>query len=188
MRNFANIRLAAAIIIAIFGALTIPSAQAQTFKVLYNFDGASHGGDPYASLIRDAAGNLYSTVGYGGGTSFSGGVFKVAPDGTETMLYSFTGGADGAFPFSPVVRDSAGNLYGTTSQGGSANAGVVFKVDHPSGTETVLHSFTGVHEGLFPSSGLIQDKNGHLFGTSYDDEASNGDGSTHYGTVFKLTP
>ena len=77
MLNFANIRLAAALIIAMFAAMAIPSAQAQTFSVLYNFDGASHGGDPYASLIRDAAGNLYSTVDYGGGTSFAGGVFKV---------------------------------------------------------------------------------------------------------------
>jgi len=125
----------------IFGAMTLQSAQGQTFSVLYNFDGASHGGDPYASLIRDAAGDLYSTVDYGG-TSFAGGVFKIAPDGTETMLYSFSGGADGAYPFSAVVRDSAGNLYGTTSQGGSANAGVVFKVDS-SGIETVLHNFIG---------------------------------------------
>ena len=119
-----------------------PNPQAQTLHVLYNFGGSSDGGDPYASLIRDAAGNLYSTFGYGGGTSFSGGVFKVAPDGTETVLYSFTGGADGAFPEAALVRDNADNLYGTTTQGGSDNIGVVFKVD-PSGTETVLHSFTG---------------------------------------------
>jgi uncharacterized repeat protein (TIGR03803 family) len=181
MRNFANIRLAAALIIAILAAMAIPSAQAQTFTVLYNFDGASHGGDPYASLIRDAAGNLYSTVGYGGGTSFSGGVFQVAPDGTETMLYSFTGGADGAFPFSPVVRDSAGNLYGTTSQGGSANAGVVFKVD-PSGTETVLHSFTGGADGIIPIGGLVRDKAGNLYGTT-----SQG-GTSNDGIVFKISP
>src|SRR5580693_7506123 len=86
-----------------FGAFTSQSAQAQTLHVLYNFAGSSDGGDPYATLIRDAAGNLYSTFGYGG-TSFAGAVFKVAPNGTETVLYSFTGGADGAYPFSPVVR------------------------------------------------------------------------------------
>jgi len=91
-------------------------ASAQTLRVLYNFAGSSDGGDPYATLIRDAAGNLYSTVDYGG-TSFAGAVFKVAPNGTETVLYSFTGGADGAYPFSPVVRDGAANLYGITSMG-----------------------------------------------------------------------
>ena len=174
-------RAAVLMLAMIFSALTLHSARAQTFSLLYNFDGASHGGDPYASLTRDAAGNLYSTVGYGGGTSFSGGVFKVAPDGTETMLYDFTGGADGAFPFSPVVRDSAGNLYGTTSQGGSANAGVVFKVD-PSGTETVLHSFTGGADGIIPVGGLVRDKAGNLYGTT-----SQG-GTSNDGIVFKISP
>jgi len=173
--------LAAALMFAMFCAITNSPAQGQTFTVLYNFDGASHGGDPYASLLRDAAGNLYSTVGYGGGTSFSGGVFKVAPDGTETMLYSFTGGADGAFPFSPVVRDSAGNLYGTTTQGGSANAGVVFKVN-PNGTETVLHSFTGGTDGVDPVGGLVRDKAGNLYGTT-----SQG-GTSNDGIVFKISP
>ena len=180
-RIFANIHLTAALIIAMFGAMTIQSAQAQSFKVLYNFDGASHGGDPYASLARDAAGNLYSTVDYGGGTSYAGGVFKVAPDGTETMLYNFTGGADGAYPFSSVVRDSKGNLYGTTSQGGSDNAGVVFKVD-PSGTETVLHNFTGGADGVIPTGGLVRDKAGNLYGTT-----SQG-GTSNDGIVFKISP
>ena len=178
---FANIHLTAALIIAMFGAMTIQSAQAQSFKVLYNFDGASHGGDPYASLARDAAGNLYSTVDYGGGTSYAGGVFKLAPDGTETMLYNFTGGADGAYPFSSVVRDSKGNLYGTTSQGGSDNAGVVFKVD-PSGTETVLHNFAGGADGVIPTGGLVRDKAGNLYGTT-----SQG-GTSNDGIVFKISP
>jgi uncharacterized repeat protein (TIGR03803 family) len=131
-----------------FGAVTTQSAQAQTLRVLYNFAGSSDGGDPYASLIRDAAGNLYSTVDYGG-NSFAGAVFKVAPNGTETVLYSFTGGTRWRISLFTVVRDGAGNLYGTTSTGGSSNAGVVFKVD-PGGTETVLHSFTGGAEESFP--------------------------------------
>ena len=178
---FANIHLTAALIIAMFGAMAIQSAPAQSFKVLYNFDGASHGGDPYASLARDAAGNLYSTVDYGGGTSYAGGVFKVAPDGTEAMLYNLTGGADGAYPFSSVVRDSKGNLYGTTSQGGSDNAGVVFKVD-PSGTETVLHNFAGGADGVIPTGGLVRDKAGNLYGTT-----SQG-GTSNDGIVFKISP
>lgn len=173
--------LRAALMLAIvLGAVTTQSAPAQTLHVLYNFAGASDGGDPYASLIRDAAGNLYSTVDYGG-TSFAGAVFKVAPDGSETVLYSFTGGADGAYPFSPVVRDSAGNLYGTTSMGGSADAGVVFKVD-PSGTETVLHSFTGGADGIIPIGGLLRDKAGNLYGTT-----SQG-GTSNDGVLFKINP
>jgi uncharacterized repeat protein (TIGR03803 family) len=181
--NFFKLRLGAALMAAVvlcFGAVTTQSAQAQTLHVLYNFAGSSDGGDPYASLIRDGAGNLYSTVDYGG-SSFAGAVFKVAPNGTETVLYSFSGGADGAYPFSPVVRDGAGNLYGTTSMGGSANAGVVFKVD-PNGTETVLHSFIGGQDGVTPIGGLLRDKAGNLYGTT-----SQG-GTSNDGMLFKITP
>jgi uncharacterized repeat protein (TIGR03803 family) len=160
-------------------ASAIPqTAQGQTLKVLYNFAGASDGGDPYATLIRDAAGNLYSTVGYGG-TYFAGAVFKVTPGGAETVLYSFTGGADGAQPIAPVIRDGAGNLYGTTTMGGSANAGVVFKVDS-TGSETVLHNFTGGTDGLTPVGGLLRDKAGNLYGTT-----SQG-GTSNDGVVFKI--
>ena len=181
--NFSKIRLGAAlmsVMVLCFGAATTRSARAQTLHVLYNFAGSSDGGDPFASLIRDAAGNLYSTVDYGG-TSFAGAVFKVAPNGTETVLYSFSGGSDGAYPFSPVVRDGAGNLYGTTSMGGSANAGVVFKVD-ANGTETVLHSFTGGQDGVTPIGGLLRDKAGNLYGTT-----SQG-GTSNDGVLFKITP
>jgi uncharacterized repeat protein (TIGR03803 family) len=181
--NFSKLRLGAAlmsVMVLCFGAATTRSARAQTLHVLYNFAGSSDGGDPFASLIRDAAGNLYSTVDYGG-TSFAGAVFKVAPNGTETVLYSFSGGSDGAYPFSPVVRDGAGNLYGTTSMGGSANAGVVFKVD-TNGTETVLHSFTGGQDGVTPIGGLLRDKAGNLYGTT-----SQG-GTSNDGVLFKITP
>jgi uncharacterized repeat protein (TIGR03803 family) len=181
--NFFKTRLGATLMSAVLlclGAVTAQPAGAQTLRVLYNFAGSSDGGDPYASLIRDSAGNLYSTVDYGG-TSFAGAVFKVAPNGAETVLYSFSGGADGAYPFSPVVRDGAGNLYGTTSMGGSANAGVVFKVD-PDGTETVLHSFTGGKDGVTPIGGLLRDRAGNLYGTT-----SQG-GTSNDGVLFKISP
>jgi len=159
-------------------ASTSLSLHAQTFAVLYNFGGAADGGDPYASLIRDSAGNLYSTGGYGG-TFFAGVVYKVDPKGNETVLYNFTGGADGAYPESPVVLDRAGNLYGTTTQGGSANAGVVFKVD-PGGNETVLHNFTGGADGIIPAGGLTLDRAGNLYGTT-------GQGGTYNdGVVYKI--
>ena len=91
-RISAKISGGAALMLAVvfgFGSVTTQSAQAQSLSVLYNFAGSSDGGDPYASLTRDAAGNLYSTVDYGG-ASFAGAVFKVAPNGTETVLYSFS--------------------------------------------------------------------------------------------------
>lgn len=153
-------------------------AQTRGLTVLYNFAGSSDGGDPFASLIRDSAGNLYGTADYGG-TAFAGVVFKVAPNGTETVLYNFSGGADGAQPFSAPVRDKAGNLYGTTTMGGSANAGVVFKLD-PGGTETVLHNFTGGTDGTTPTGGLLEDKAGNFYGT-----ASQG-GTSNAGVLFKI--
>jgi uncharacterized repeat protein (TIGR03803 family) len=168
------------LLIVVLGLVATQFSQAQTFSVLYNFGGAADGGDPYAGVIRDASGNLYGTVGYGG-TAYAGGVYKVDALGNETMLYSFTGGSDGNFPVSTLARDSAGNLYGTTAQGGSVGAGVVFKVD-PSGNETVLHSFTGGSDGTDPSGGVLLDAAGNLYGTT-----SQG-GTYNCGILFKLTP
>jgi uncharacterized repeat protein (TIGR03803 family) len=94
--------------------------------------------------------------------------------GKETILYSFTGGADGAYPATGLVRDEAGNLYGTTHGGGDISvsacsfnpgSGVVFRVD-PNGKESVLYAFTGGTDGLGPSSGLVRDEAGNLYGTT----------------------
>ncbi len=172
--------VAALILIVVLGLAATTQVHAQSLKTLYNFGGGPDGGDPYASLIRDSAGNLYSTVDYGG-TSYAGAVFKVDPKGNESVLHSFSGGADGAYPFSALVRDSSGNLYGTTSQGGSANAGVVFKVD-PSGKETVLHNFTGGADGVIPIGGLLRDTAGNFYGTT-----SQG-GTANFGVIFKVSP
>jgi uncharacterized repeat protein (TIGR03803 family) len=95
--------------------------------VLYSFTGGSDGENPYAGLIRDAAGNLYGTT-YQGGTSNFGTVFKLDKTGKKTMLYNFTGGADGAYPTARLIRDVTGNLYGTTALGGDSNVGVVFRI------------------------------------------------------------
>ena len=98
--------------------------------MLYSFTGGADGGSPYAGVIRDAAGNLYGTTLYGGSYAGCGVVFKVDTAGHETVLYSFTGGADGANPYAGVIRDSAGNLIGTTRGGGVApGLGVVYLVD-----------------------------------------------------------
>jgi uncharacterized repeat protein (TIGR03803 family) len=159
-------------------------------KVLHNFTGGTDGANPSAGLISDAAGNLYGTTLYGGDLSCNSGtgcgtVFKLTPSGKETVLYSFTGAADGRFPQAGLVADVAGNLYGTTIYGGdlSCNSGTgcgtVFKVDR-AGAETVLYSFTGGTDGQFPYAGLVRDPAGDLFGTT-----SNG-GASAYGTVFEV--
>jgi uncharacterized repeat protein (TIGR03803 family) len=165
----------------VLGAITLSSAQAQTFTVLYNFAGGTTDGSyPYAGLIRDAAGNLYGTTSRGG--DYDGGVvFKVDSSGTEALLHTFTGGADGAYPYAGLVRDAAGHLYGTTYYyDGASGCGVVFKLSK-SGEETVLHNFAGgTTDGCYPYGGLLRDKAGNLYGTTYEGGAYN------YGTVFKL--
>src|SRR5580704_3702034 len=108
-------------------------AQAQTFTVLYNFTGGSDGGLVYAGVIRDAAGNLYGTASEGGDLACRAGygcgvVYEVNTAGTETVLYSFSPAPDGATPLTPVVRDDAGNLYGTTQYGGDGG-GTVFEIN-----------------------------------------------------------
>lgn len=132
--------------------------------VLYAFRGGNDGRYPYAGVIEDKAGNLYGTA-YVGGASDNGVVFKLAPDGTETVLHSFAGGSDGRNPYAGVIADNAGNLYGTTQYGGARDNGTVFKIA-PDGTETVLHSFSGRRDGRYPQAGLIADEADNLYGTT----------------------
>ena len=170
----------ALLVVLVLGAATTPSAQAQTFNDLYNFAGpTSDGGYPYGVLVRDTKGNLYGTTYYGGSSS-AGTVFVVSKTGTETILYNFTGASDGGYPFTGLVRDAKGNLYGTTSSGGASGYGTVFKV--AKGVETVLWSFTGgTTDGCYPYQGLVEDKAGNLYGTT---ESC---GTTGEGTVFKVS-
>jgi uncharacterized repeat protein (TIGR03803 family) len=172
-------------ILAFTGLLMLFATQpapAQTLKALYSFTGAADGGDPFPAVIRDAAGNLYGTTDYAG-TSFAGVVFKVSKTGQETVLYNFcshSGCTDGQYPYAPLVRDAAGNLYGTTQYGGTSNLGVVFKLS-ATGKETVLHSFTGGADGVYPYGGLFRDAAGNLYGTT---EIG---GTSNLGVVFKIS-
>jgi uncharacterized repeat protein (TIGR03803 family) len=155
-----------------------------TETVLYNFcekGKCSDGQLPHDGLIIDKAGNLYGTATYGGDASGQGVVFKLAPDGTEKVLYAFQGGPnDGNYPYGGLLMDKAGNLYGTTAAGGSDNDGIVFKLA-PDGTETVLHSFTNsASDGNEPMGSLISDKDGNLYGTTPLG------GTDDLGTVFEL--
>ena len=173
---------AALTVAVLVGLAAPPSAQAQTFTVLYSFAGSPDGASPQAGLVRGAAGNLYSTTAYGG-SSGEGTVFKVDASGTESVLYSFTGGADGGQPFAGLVWGKAGTLYGNAYYGGDFNCdpygcGTVFKVD-TSGTEKVLHTFKGgTMDGCFPGGAPVMDNNGNLYGTA---EGCN------FGVVWKVS-
>src|SRR5258708_29250270 len=101
---------------------------AGTETVVYNFTGGSDGGLPFAGLTLDLDGNLYGTTAYGGAFNF-GTVYEVNTAGIETVLHSFEGGSDGATPHAAVVRDSVGDLYGTTYYGGAANPGTTFPIN-----------------------------------------------------------
>ena len=161
--------------------------------VLHSFAGAPDGTEPLAALIN-VKGTLYGTTTSGGANCGSSGgcgtVFTITPSGAEAVLYSFKGGMeDGRYPAEAPLLDVKGTLYGTNQYGGSHNRGTVFSIT-TSGKETVLHSFGGSGDGVFPFGGLI-DVNGTLYGTT-----SNGGSvscGVHYGdihgcgTVFKIT-
>jgi len=151
---------------------------ASGYKALYSFHGGTDGASPYAGVTQDSAGNLYGTT-YQGGAANAGVVYKLNPSGQETLLYAFTGETDGGNPYGGVIVDSAGNLYGTTCNGGAANAGAVFEVS-PSGQETVLYSFKGKDDGANPRAGVIADSAGNLYGTTY------AGGKLSAGVVYKL--
>jgi uncharacterized repeat protein (TIGR03803 family) len=171
-------------------AVISTSASAQTLAVLYSFTGGTDGSSPYTALVRDTAGNLYGTTARGGDSNCDRGlscgvVFKLDVHGTETVLHTFTGGADGAYPTGTLIRDAAGNLYGTAYNGGgitcevTAGCGMVFKLD-PTVTFTVLHAFAGGMDGALPDGGVIRDSSGNLYGTTSFGGASDS------GTVFKV--
>jgi len=156
-------------------------------SVLHRFAGAADGSYSASSLIADSAGNLYGTTELGGSSSCNdsgcGTVFKLAPDGSETVLHAFLGGADGAGPTSSLLRDPSGNLYGTTGVGGGSSCmgygcGIVFKVS-TDGKERVLYAFKGERDGNWPWGNLIIDAAGNLYGTA----DVGGDGA---GVVFEV--
>jgi uncharacterized repeat protein (TIGR03803 family) len=161
--------------------------------VLYTFTGGADGSGPIGTLLRDAAGSLYGTTN-AGGTGGSGTVFRLNTKGKKTVLYNFQGGADGDEPFGDLIRDAAGNLYGTTLYGGrdplqicnsGSGCGIVFKVD-TSGKETVLYSFKGEEDGGESIAGLVMDAAGNLYGTTQLGGDSSCAGGIGCGTVFKL--
>jgi len=178
MSATAKLMFAFACVLAVT-TIAIPQAQAQAFKVVYNFTGESDGGESLAGLTVDSAGNLYGTTN-SGGLSNVGVVFKLSPSGAETVLHTFTDSPDGSNPNGGLLRDKSGNLYGTTKSGGSSGNGAVFEIS-ASGKESVLYSFAGGTDAADPVSSLAMDAAGNLYGTTVEG------GSKGNGTVFKLT-
>jgi len=186
VRIFLTLLLAAAILSA--------PAQAQTFTVLHTFKGAD-GAEPIGVLVLDRAGNIYGTTGIGGGgtrcpnfsNSGCGTAFMLNKAGKEVGLYSFDG-TNGAGPYAGLLRDAAGNFFGTTIGGGTDGqscdgtqgygCGVAFKLTK-AGKETV-YKFQGTPDGYFPESLLVEDPAGDLYGTTYLG------GADTLGTVFKI--
>jgi uncharacterized repeat protein (TIGR03803 family) len=187
-------------VLAIAIALLISAPEpglAASFKVLHQFTSSTDGSNPRSSLIFDKAGNLYGTT-VGGGLNGGGMVFELSPDGngnwTETILYNFQnpfGGApDGEAPVAGLTIDAQGNLYGTTQLGGITNnycqsgCGVAFELSPGSSgwNYQVIYSFSGMPDGAFPSSDVIMDAEGNLYGVT------SGGGSTYDICVYGLFP
>jgi uncharacterized repeat protein (TIGR03803 family) len=190
--------------------------QAQ-YKVLHTFEGSpTDGANPIGSLVFDGNGNLYGTTKSGGMSAYCqcGIVFKLSPDSNdgwvETVLYTFCTNdsnglcLDGAIPRAGLVFDAVGNIYGTTYSGGGTcpytteGCGTVFELSPPSSpagvwTETVLHSFCADYsngtclDGAWPTSQLILDASGNLYGTT-SSGGRGGTGGFAGGTVFELSP
>lgn len=156
--------------------------------VLYSFKGWRNkdGAAPVAGLILDGKGNFYGTT-YAGGAYGMGTVFQITPAGKETVLYSFKGTPDGAYPVGRLAMDAQGNLYGSTSYGGHHNHGTVFELTS-SKTEKRLYSFTGKADGGQPFDGLVMDPQGNLYGTTYVGGNFNSMCIAGCGVVFKVTP
>jgi uncharacterized repeat protein (TIGR03803 family) len=156
-------------------------------KQLHSFGGiGTDGYGPYGNLILDAAGNLYGTTFYGGGTRDYGTVFELMPvtggGWKEKILLRFSGG-NGERPLGGLIFDSSGNLYGTANEGGASGHGTVFELTPGTGgtwTTTVLYNFDS-YDGAYPAGGLIFDGAGNLYGTTSG-------GGSGFGNVFELTP
>jgi uncharacterized repeat protein (TIGR03803 family) len=165
------------------------SSTAWKLAVLHSFGGID-GSNPHSAVVFDAQGNLIGTTYYGG--NGYGVVYKLSPNGqggwTETVLHAFVGSsADGIYPQAGVTLDPAGNIYGTTFEGGANTLGTAYRLapDGQGGwTEFILHAFgePGSNDGQYVSAGLIRDAAGNLYGTTAYGGASN------MGTVYRLSP
>ena len=177
MHSFFRSTLRTIIYAVLVMAMAGLSAEAQKFSIVYNFD-VTHGQTPQAGLVRDSSGNLYGTTASGGSAS-SGVVFKINAKGKITVLHTFNIN-DGSFPRSDLTLNNNA-LYGTTLSGGTTGAGTVFRISTSGSGFKTLYSFTGQNDGSNPGSGVIQDSQGNLYGTTEDG------GMFLSGTLFRLS-
>ena len=157
------------------------------FRTIYSFRGQPDGSFPYGALLFDRLGNIYGTTYYGGANG-TGAVYELSPRQTGEwavrIIYSFQTGSDGNSPISNLVPDTAGNLYGTTSEGG-LGTGTVFKLSPIGGgqwTETVVHAFQGPPDGGFSYNGMVVDPFGNFYGATVHG------GDNDDGCVYQFTP
>jgi uncharacterized repeat protein (TIGR03803 family) len=152
---------------------SIAIACGSNFSLLHSFAGGSDASDPYHILIQASDGNFYGSA-LAGGSSNGGAIYEIAPDGTESVIYSFATTA-----WAGLIQGSDGNFYGTTASGGTNGRGTVFKLTS-SGTESILYSFPA--GGSDPYCGLVEGSDGNFYGTT------GAGGASDDGTVFKITP
>lgn len=156
-----------------------------TQSVLYNFRDLADGGQPLGGLVMDSAGNLYGTNEQGGGSCYCGVVFELSPSGggwSYQVLHTFNPSTDGGWPYASLIRDSAGNLYGTTSAAGPGGGGTVFELSPSAGGWNFQVVYGLPEQGDGPQSSVLMDPAGNLYGTTV------GGGQYESGSVFKLTP
>jgi uncharacterized repeat protein (TIGR03803 family) len=170
------------------------SSSGWTESVLYSFSTGAGGFSPTGNVSFDASGNLIGVTGSGGSGTGNGVVYKLTPGSstwTESVLYSFNGGTDGIRPVSNVIFDSAGDIFGVTNQGASANYGTVYELAPSAGTyaENQLYAFPAT-DGASVAGGLVADSAGNLYGTAVlggMNLCPNG-GYFGCGSVYKLSP
>lgn len=152
------------------------------FSLLHSFTRATDGAFPVGGVVLDSAGNLYGTAGLGGSWDY-GTVYKISTNQTFSVLHNFTLGDDGGVPEGGLLLDGSGNLYGTTNSGGASGGfGTIFKIDS-NNNFSVLYSMNGNSDGYGPTSTLVMDYAGVLYGT-----CAYGGGFGGWGTVFSLDP
>ncbi len=157
-------------------------SAAGDFTPLYAFD---TGGSANA-LTLGSDGNLYGTTQHGGAHDL-GQIFRITRDGAFSVLYSFDNDANGNLPADTLLQGTDGNLYGTASLGGANGNGTAYRIS-PQGTFAVIYSFQGSPDGTGPSAGLVEGKDGDLYGTTYNGGHPPVSSGSNYGTVYKLAP
>jgi uncharacterized repeat protein (TIGR03803 family) len=185
--------------------ILMPNSWAASREVVLHTFNLATAGDPVSGLALDANGSLYGTTRLGGPGSCGEGcgvVFKLSKNSqggiTYSVLHTFAGFPDGGNPFGAPIVDSAGNVYGTTTDGGQAGCGVVYRLSPSAGgkyEETILHSFNKLNtrnaDGCNPESYLVPDAAGNLYGTTNTGGGGGMNGTlcdNGCGSVFKLAP